>query len=130
MSADRNPSLTRLSLDDKTEVRRQDSFGSSSDYSLKDKVRRSLIGSITPSLIGLTVNPFAIQDDSVHASDSQHSHHHHRWFKRHRSTSEGALKPSYGTVNLYTHCGRHSNQYLFGGHSLSGSIKELLRKKE
>jgi hypothetical protein len=106
MSADRTPSLTRLSLDDKTEVRRQDSFGSSSDYSIKDK------------------------DDSTHVPDSQHSHHHHRWFKRHRSTSEGAVKPSYGTVNLYTHCGRHSNQYLFGGHSLSGSIKEFLRKKE
>ncbi|KAI0408787.1 hypothetical protein F4802DRAFT_367325 [Xylaria palmicola] len=52
------------------------------------------------------------------------------WFNRSRTGSEGASKPSPRNVNLYTHCGRHTNQYLFGGHSLSDSIKDLLRKRD
>ncbi|KAI3336717.1 hypothetical protein HD806DRAFT_528309 [Xylariaceae sp. AK1471] len=49
------------------------------------------------------------------------------WFKRtsSSSSSEGGSKPSSPTVNLYTHCGRHTDQYLFGGHG----FKELLKKK-
>ena len=31
--------------------------------------------------------------------------------------SSGSKKVSAPTVNVYTHCGRHSNQYLFGGWS-------------
>ncbi|KAI1268402.1 hypothetical protein F5Y18DRAFT_228280 [Xylariaceae sp. FL1019] len=33
-----------------------------------------------------------------------------------RSGSSKAHSP---TVNVYTHCGRHTDQYLFGGHSVS-----------
>ncbi|KUI59314.1 hypothetical protein VP1G_06582 [Cytospora mali] len=34
-----------------------------------------------------------------------------------KSRSYGSKKVSSPTVNVYTHCGRHSNQYLFGGWS-------------
>ncbi|KAI0118798.1 hypothetical protein GGR51DRAFT_133319 [Nemania sp. FL0031] len=96
MSSGRTTSPARLSIDDKSKVCRQDSFGS--DYSLKDK--------------------------SPPASPST------TWFQRGRTASETDTKTSYGTVNRFTHCGRHTDQYLFGGHSFSGSIKDLLRKKE
>ncbi|KAI1126691.1 hypothetical protein F5Y10DRAFT_266894 [Nemania abortiva] len=95
MSSGRTTSPTRFSVDDKSQVCRQDSFGS--EYSLKDK---SSPTSPTSS-----------------------------WFHRTRSTSEAETKSSFGTVNRFTHCGRHTDQYLFGGHSLSESIKDILKKK-
>ncbi|KAI1355647.1 hypothetical protein F5Y01DRAFT_269343 [Xylaria sp. FL0043] len=63
------------------------------------------------------------KDKDFSRSDSSH------WYKRYRSNTDGNSKPSTPTVNLYTHCGRHTDQYLFGGHSLSGSIKDILKKK-
>ncbi|KAI0876071.1 hypothetical protein GGS24DRAFT_452887 [Hypoxylon argillaceum] len=96
MSSGRTRSPARLSLDDKSKVYRQDSFGS--DYSVKAK-------------------------NSPTSPSST-------WFQRTRSTSEGDHKSNFGTVNRYTHCGRHTDQYLFGGHSLSESIKDLLKKKD
>ncbi|KAI0435095.1 hypothetical protein F5Y09DRAFT_293681 [Xylaria sp. FL1042] len=65
----------------------------------------------------------AVKDKDFSKSDSSH------WYKRHRSNTDGDSKPSTPTVNLYTHCGRHTNQYLFGGHSFSESIKDILKKK-
>ncbi|KAI0534659.1 hypothetical protein GGR58DRAFT_47677 [Xylaria digitata] len=50
----------------------------------------------------------------------------HWYSRRARSSSEGDSKANTQTVNLYTHCGRHSNQFLFG--PISESIKGLLRK--
>ncbi|GAP86463.1 putative unnamed protein product [Rosellinia necatrix] len=47
------------------------------------------------------------------------------WFKRSRSPIEATPKPNFGTVNVHTHCGRHTDQYLFGGHS----IRELFSRK-
>ncbi|KAI0907945.1 hypothetical protein F4824DRAFT_494346 [Ustulina deusta] len=67
-------------------------------------------------------------DSVVKAKDSSRSDSSH-WFQRSRSSSEGDSKASTPTVNLYTHCGRHTNQYLFGGHSISESIKDILKKK-
>ncbi|KAF3354964.1 hypothetical protein HYQ45_015768 [Verticillium longisporum] len=35
-----------------------------------------------------------------------------------------------GNVNVYTHCGRHSNEYLFGGHSLSGLARSIFKRSD
>ncbi|KAI1176260.1 hypothetical protein F4777DRAFT_546953 [Nemania sp. FL0916] len=95
MSPNRTTSSPRPSFDDKSEARRQDSFGS--DFSIQTK------GSPT----------FAPSS----------------WFKR-TGSNDSDQKPNFGTVNRYTHCGRHTDQFLFGGHSISDSIKDLMRKKE
>ncbi|KAI0396885.1 hypothetical protein F5Y17DRAFT_43564 [Xylariaceae sp. FL0594] len=55
------------------------------------------------------------------------------WFKRSNTSSstssstssDGGSKPTSPSVNVYTHCGRHTDQYLFGGHS----FRELFRRK-
>ncbi|KAI1822337.1 hypothetical protein F4861DRAFT_398033 [Xylaria intraflava] len=47
------------------------------------------------------------------------------WTKKHSTGGEAASKSNSLTVNHYTHCGRHTDQYLFGGHSLM----DLFRKK-
>ncbi|ROV98917.1 hypothetical protein VSDG_03732 [Cytospora chrysosperma] len=44
-------------------------------------------------------------DSSASAASSSKNH------------SYGSRKVASPTVNVYTHCGRHSNQYLFGGWS-------------
>ncbi|GAW24324.1 hypothetical protein ANO14919_139080 [Xylariales sp. No.14919] len=62
------------------------------------------------------------EKDKQEFSKSDSSH----WFRRTRSSSESDSKNA-PTVNLYTHCGRHSNQYLFG--PISESLKGLLRKR-
>jgi len=33
-------------------------------------------------------------------------------------------------VNVYTECGRHSDDWLFGGFSVAGAVKKLWDKKE
>ncbi|KAI2616668.1 hypothetical protein GGS26DRAFT_442928 [Hypomontagnella submonticulosa] len=43
----------------------------------------------------------------------------------HKSDS-GSSKPHSPTVNVYTHCGRHSDQYLFSGWS---NIKSAFKKE-
>lgn len=45
-----------------------------------------------------------------------------------RKTSTGWIKPS-PTVNVYTTCGRHTDQLLFGGPSLSELARSVLKKK-
>ncbi|KAI0202206.1 hypothetical protein F4808DRAFT_82642 [Astrocystis sublimbata] len=100
MSANRGASPRRVSYDDKSQVRRQDSF-SSSESTLRDGDKHSTQASSRNS-----------------------------WF-RSRSSSEGMHRASsQQAVNLYTHCGRHTNAYLFGGHSISDSVKGVFRKKE
>ncbi|KAL2881290.1 hypothetical protein SGCOL_003239 [Colletotrichum sp. CLE4] len=32
------------------------------------------------------------------------------------------------TVNVYTHCGRHSSQFLFGGRSLTDMARSVFKK--
>lgn len=46
-----------------------------------------------------------------------------------RRTSFGFIKSS-PTVNVHTTCGRHTDQLLFGGPSLSGLARALLGKKK
>lgn len=31
-------------------------------------------------------------------------------------------------MNVYTHCGRHSNQFLFGGISLTGLARSVFKR--
>ncbi|KAM0286270.1 hypothetical protein ACHAQH_000999 [Verticillium albo-atrum] len=33
-------------------------------------------------------------------------------------------------VNVYTHCGRHSNEYLFGGRSLTDLARSVFKRSE
>ncbi|KAI1500705.1 hypothetical protein F5X99DRAFT_409780 [Biscogniauxia marginata] len=59
-------------------------------------------------------------DFSDHEKELSRSAPSH-WFGEHRkglnrrTSSMSHTKPASPTVNLYTHCGRHSDQYLFGG---------------
>ncbi|KAI1816086.1 hypothetical protein GGS20DRAFT_583883 [Poronia punctata] len=97
---------------DKAETQRQDSFGS--DFSEFDKEKehpRSTSGSWfrkshtnSPNL-----NPNSNSNTSTNTN----------------TNTEWSHKTHSPTVNLYTHCGRHTDQYLFGGHS----FRELLRRK-
>lgn len=41
------------------------------------------------------------------------------------SSSTSSRKPSSPTVNVYTHCGRHTDQYLFGGRGLTDLFRFL-----
>ncbi|KAI1854541.1 hypothetical protein JX265_007588 [Neoarthrinium moseri] len=50
-------------------------------------------------------------------------------FIRHDSSSAKAVKPVSPTANVYTHCGRHSDQWLFGGTSMSSMIKSAWKKE-
>ncbi|KAI1742198.1 hypothetical protein F4680DRAFT_413187 [Xylaria scruposa] len=72
---------------------------------------------------------FSSSESTLKDKSSSTSAHHSSWFNRSRSSSDGAHKTNSQHVNLYTHCGRHTDQYLFGGHSISDSVKGLLRKK-
>ncbi|KAI2626558.1 hypothetical protein GGR54DRAFT_637130 [Hypoxylon sp. NC1633] len=85
----RSPPNSRSS--DESSQRSRDSFGS--DYSCKDKdtPRSSRLDDYQKSL-------------GSHPSPS-------------RKPSSHTSKPSSSTVNVYTHCGRHTDQYLFGGWS-------------
>ncbi|KAI0439591.1 hypothetical protein F4803DRAFT_553908 [Xylaria telfairii] len=73
---------------------------------------------------------FSSSESTLKDKDSPTLTPHSSWFTRSRSSSEGVHKANSQHVNLYTHCGRHTNQYLFGGHSISDSVKGLLRKKD
>ncbi|KAI0456132.1 hypothetical protein F5B21DRAFT_162445 [Xylaria acuta] len=73
---------------------------------------------------------FSSSESILKHKDSSTLASHSSWFTRSRSSSEGVHKASSQHVNLYTHCGRHTDQYLFGGHSISDSVKGLLRKKD
>ncbi|KAI1755407.1 hypothetical protein F4782DRAFT_488432 [Xylaria castorea] len=72
---------------------------------------------------------FSSSESMLKDKDSSTPAHHSSWFNRSRSSSEGAHKAGSQHVNLYTHCGRHTDQYLFGGHSVSDSVKSLLGRK-
>ena len=39
-------------------------------------------------------------------------------------------KPSSPTKNVYTHCGRHTDQYLFGGRSMSDLFRGVFPKRD
>jgi len=44
------------------------------------------------------------------------------------SFSPGARKPS-SPRNVYTHCGRHTDQYLFGGRGFTDMWKAITKKE-
>ncbi|KAJ2987455.1 hypothetical protein NUW58_g4495 [Xylaria curta] len=74
---------------------------------------------------------FSSSESTLKGKDDSSASNSSSWFKRSRASSEGVTKASSSrNVNLYTHCGRHTNQYLFGGHSISDSIKDLWKKKD
>ncbi|KAI0011857.1 hypothetical protein F4779DRAFT_160277 [Xylariaceae sp. FL0662B] len=105
-----------LSLSSEASTRRQDSFGS--DYS-DLKVGQSLctvIGSQSnlpsqdmPQSAGHGWFDDGRKGSSDHSSPSRKS--------TRSSSAPSHSKPNSPNVNVYTHCGRHSDQYLFGGWS-------------
>ncbi|KAI1402199.1 hypothetical protein F4819DRAFT_293900 [Hypoxylon fuscum] len=88
------PSPLNLRGSGEASPHRQDSFGS--DYSDKDK-------------------------DVRESTSSSQFDDHHRMLGGHstptRKFTGSSSKPHSPTVNVYTHCGRHSDQYLFSGWS-------------
>lgn len=103
-----------------TSHHRQDSFASSC-YSDKEKVREAN----RYPLLRAALRSNYPQDSprSSHFEDyrkllSSHSSQSHK-------SDSGSSKPHSPTVNVYTHCGRHSDQYLFSGWS---NIKSALRR--
>ncbi|KAI1313635.1 hypothetical protein F5Y03DRAFT_103999 [Xylaria venustula] len=123
MSSGRAESPTQMSLLDKEfGTYRQDSSGS--DTTTKGKHESS----------GSDSSHWYKRYRSKTESDSHDSHDSHRSHRSHGSHSsydshDSNDKHGSPTVNLYTHCGRHTDQYLFGGHSLSDAIKDILKKK-
>ncbi|KAI1634806.1 hypothetical protein F4809DRAFT_643104 [Biscogniauxia mediterranea] len=71
-------------------ARRQDSFGSDTSEQEKEILHRSATG-------------------------HWFGEHHRKGTKRRTVSMSSSTKPASPTVNLYTHCGRHSDQFLFGG---------------
>ncbi|KAH9900508.1 hypothetical protein F4778DRAFT_146021 [Xylariomycetidae sp. FL2044] len=52
------------------------------------------------------------------------------YFDDYRQSSFGhSSKPSSPTVNLHTYCGRHTDQFLFGGKSLTNIVRSPFRKE-
>ncbi|KAI8634753.1 hypothetical protein F5Y19DRAFT_469808 [Xylariaceae sp. FL1651] len=102
---------------DKSTALRQNSFGS--DSSDKDKVsqHRSLRSSTASS------NSSDMKNFARSTSGS--------WISDHlkRSSTQGNSKPSSPTVNVHTYCGRHTDQYLFGGRSMSDFMRSMTKKQ-
>ena len=97
-------------------ARRQDSFGS--DTSEQEKVsqsRQPLALALVRSLY-TSANASAPQE-ILHRPATGHwfGEHHRKGTKRRTVSMSSSTKPASPTVNLYTHCGRHSDQFLFGG---------------
>ncbi|KAI1654294.1 hypothetical protein F4813DRAFT_211689 [Daldinia decipiens] len=91
--------------------RRQDSI--SSYYSEKDKVGRVTYYSSLHATVSKH-NPNTPQDTS---RDSQ-SDERRKLLASHESNHKPHHSKHHApTVNVYTHCGRHTDQYLFGGWS-------------
>lgn len=44
--------------------------------------------------------------------------------------SKSNERPIRENRNVHTECGRHSNDWLFGGFSVTGSIKKMMEKKD
>ncbi|KAI1376831.1 hypothetical protein F4677DRAFT_75578 [Hypoxylon crocopeplum] len=101
---------------------RQDSFGSY--YSDKDKV-----GMAQPLLSVHRSNhrqdiPRSGRFDDYRKALSSHPSPSRK--SSSSSSGSSSSKPHSPTVNVHTHCGRHSDQYLFGG--WSNVVKSALRK--
>lgn len=45
-----------------------------------------------------------------------------------RQFSSSSAKSTKSNKNKHTHCGRHSNQWLLGGFSMTDTIKSALKK--
>ncbi|KAL0931880.1 uncharacterized protein CTRU02_212833 [Colletotrichum truncatum] len=52
----------------------------------------------------------AVSQDSPRPAKRKHSHSHSQ------------------TVNVYTHCGRHSSQFLFGGRSFTDMARSIFKR--
>ena len=46
------------------------------------------------------------------------------------SVRSSSSKPSSPTKNVYTHCGRHTDQYLLGGRSMTDLVRNIFTKKD
>ncbi|KAI5926555.1 hypothetical protein F4810DRAFT_707644 [Camillea tinctor] len=59
------------------------------------------------------------EKESLHRATTGHwfGEHHRKRTNRRTASMSSHTKPASPTVNLYTHCGRHSDQFLFGGWS-------------
>lgn len=57
------------------------------------------------------------------------THDHHSSGVRHESSRRNRRRVSSPTVNNYTYCGRHSNEWLFGGHGFS-DIGRIFKKSD
>ncbi|KAI4868900.1 hypothetical protein F4820DRAFT_444545 [Hypoxylon rubiginosum] len=88
---------------------RQDSFGSY--FSDKDKVRRVITRRALSSLETAAHSSLTPSQDGRGSTSSSQ-------FEDYRKMSDTPnRKPHSPTVNVYTHCGRHTDQYLFSGWS-------------
>ncbi|KAI1097965.1 hypothetical protein F4804DRAFT_142720 [Jackrogersella minutella] len=96
MSSSRNvPTPLNIRASSESSHSRQESFDSS--YSDKDKESHG-----------------SSRFDDYRKALGSHSHSHS---SPNRKSSGSTSKPHSPTVNVYTHCGRHTDQYLLGGWS-------------
>ncbi|KAH8816315.1 hypothetical protein F5884DRAFT_852758 [Xylogone sp. PMI_703] len=66
---------------------------------------------------------------SIIASSDGEEMKHLQKKKRSQSSGQAQLhQPKAAHVNIYTQCGRHSNEWLFGGLSFSGTVRRIWKK--
>lgn len=110
------PSHLDLAGSGESSHRRQDSFGSYfSDKSDKEKVCRVVHRTLKAAVRNLTPS-----QDSRDSTGSGQFEDYRRMLGGHSTPtrkSTSSPKPHSPTVNVYTHCGRHTDQYLFSGWS-------------
>ncbi|KAI1768662.1 hypothetical protein GGR53DRAFT_346540 [Hypoxylon sp. FL1150] len=124
------PSRHDLAGSGESSHRRQDSFGSSfTDRSDKEKVSRVTSRTLaSPKAAALNLTP---SQDSRESTSSSQYEDYRRMLASHapptRQSTASSSKPHHSpTVNVYTHCGRHTDQYLFSG--WSNIVKSPFRK--
>ncbi|KAI0018978.1 hypothetical protein F4780DRAFT_780856 [Xylariomycetidae sp. FL0641] len=104
----RNSHVAPAPLSLQSSGRRTDSFGS--NYSTDTAGKETSRASVDTSY-------------SEHQQRPSSNRRHHTW----ASSSRQQYSP---TVNHYTHCGRHTDQYLFGGHTLKNFVRSAFNKKD
>jgi hypothetical protein len=93
--------------------------------------RRSTLLTVPPSqsYSYSNSNEWEREPDSYDHKHNGDKHHHHgdKPTPRRKFSSS---KPTSPTANVYTHCGRHSDQWLLGGRSMSDIFKRSPWKKD
>ncbi len=69
--------------------------------------------------------PYSPRRKDSESSTSPLSPHHHHDNPNHNHNQAAKKSP---TVNRLTHCGRHTDQFLFGGHSISELIRSAINR--